>query len=74
MRATPSGWRAAFEAWRAPFLARLGRVEQRRWAPVYLQGLLGPAERKSVEPMAARAAPRRRSATSPLHLHLALAV
>jgi SRSO17 transposase len=50
-------WKAAFEAWLAPFLARLGRVEQRRWAPIYLQGLLGPGERKSVEPMAARVAP-----------------
>jgi len=55
---TPAAdWRAGFEAWLAPFLARLGRVEQRRWAPVYLQGLLGPGERKSVEPMAARVAP-----------------
>ena len=57
MRATTSDWRAAFEAWLAPFLARLGRVEQRRWAPVYLQGLLGLGERKSVEPRAARVAP-----------------
>jgi SRSO17 transposase len=55
---TPSpDWRAALEAWLAPFLARLGRAEQRRWAPVYLQGLLGPGERKSVQPMAARVAP-----------------
>jgi SRSO17 transposase len=50
-------WQAEFGAWLAPFLARLGRKEQRRWAPVYLQGLLGPGERKSVEPMAARVAP-----------------
>lgn len=57
MTTTTTGWRVAFEAWLAPFLARLGRVEQRRWAPVYLQGLLGPGERKSVEPMAARVAP-----------------
>lgn len=57
MRATTTDWRAAFEAWLAPFLARLGRVEQRRWAALYLQGLLGPGERKSVEPMAARVAP-----------------
>ena len=57
MTSTTADWRAAFEAWLAPFLARLGRVEQRRWAPVYLQGLLGPGERKSVEPMAARVAP-----------------
>jgi SRSO17 transposase len=50
-------WQAEFEAWLAPFLARLRRAEQRRWAPIYLQGLLGPGERKSVEPMAARVAP-----------------
>ena len=50
-------WQAEFETWLAPFLARLRRAEQRRWAPVYLQGLLGPGERKSVEPMAARVAP-----------------
>ncbi len=57
MTTPPTDWQAAFEAWLAPFLARLSRVEQRRWAPVYLQGLLGPGERKSVEPMAARVAP-----------------
>jgi SRSO17 transposase len=57
MTSTTTDWRGAFEAWLAPFLTRLCRVEQRRWAPVYLQGLLGPGERKSVEPMAARVAP-----------------
>src|SRR5215207_5201946 len=57
MTSTEAHWRAEFEAWLAPFLARLSRAEQRRWAPVYLQGLLGPGERKSVEPMAARVAP-----------------
>jgi SRSO17 transposase len=57
MTSTAIDWQAAFEAWLAPFLARLGRIEQRRWAPVYLQGLLGPGNRKSVEPMAARVAP-----------------
>jgi SRSO17 transposase len=50
-------WQTEFETWLAPFLDRLRRKEQRRWAPVYLQGLLGPGERKSVEPMAARVAP-----------------
>ena len=50
-------WQAEFEAWLAPFLARLGRKERRHWAPVYLRGLLGPGARKSVEPMAARVAP-----------------
>ena len=50
-------WQAEFEAWLAPFLARLGRKERRHWAPVYLRGLLGPGARKSVEPLAARVAP-----------------
>jgi SRSO17 transposase len=50
-------WQAQFDAWLAPYLARLERQEQRRWAPVYLQGLFGPGERKSVAPMAARVAP-----------------
>jgi SRSO17 transposase len=56
MTPTPD-WQAQFDLWLTPFLARLSRTPQRRWAPVYLQGLLGPGERKSVEPMAARVAP-----------------
>src|SRR3954471_15047614 len=51
------GWEAELGRWLGPFLARLRRKEQRRWAPVYLKGLLLPGERKSVEPMAARVAP-----------------
>jgi SRSO17 transposase len=51
------GWEAELERWLGPFLARLRRKEQRRWAPFYLKGLLLPGERKSVEPMAARVAP-----------------
>jgi SRSO17 transposase len=57
MATVEANWQAELEAWLAPFLARLRRAEQRRWAPIYLQGLLGPGERKSVEPMAARVAP-----------------
>ncbi len=53
----PGGWAGELERWLAPFLAALSRPEQRRWAPVYLEGLLLPGERKSVEPMAARVAP-----------------
>ena len=41
----------------SPFPAALSRLEQRRWAPLYLKGLLLPGERKSVEPLAARVAP-----------------
>jgi SRSO17 transposase len=53
----PGSWGGELERWLAPFLAVLNREAQRRWAPVYLKGLLLPGERKSVEPMAARVAP-----------------
>ena len=52
-----NGWAQELECWLAPFLQRLRRQAQRRWAPVYLKGLILPGERKSVEPMAARVAP-----------------
>ena len=42
------------EAWLAPFLAAMGRKTRRTWAPLYLRGLLGPGERKSLQPMAIR--------------------
>src|SRR5215217_5267995 len=42
------------ESWLEPFLAVLGHRKRRSWAPVYLQGLIGPGERKSLQPMAAR--------------------
>ena len=42
------------EAWLGPFLAAMGRKTRRAWAPLYVQGLLGPGEGKSVQPMAQR--------------------
>jgi SRSO17 transposase len=53
----PGGWEGELERWLAPFLAALSREAQRRWAVVYLKGLILPGERKSVEPLAARVAP-----------------
>ncbi|GAC1532499.1 MAG: IS701-like element ISBj9 family transposase [Ramlibacter sp.] len=50
-------WQEDLRAWLEPFVAALGRSEQRHWAPLYLQGLLGPGARKSVEPMAQRVCP-----------------
>ena len=50
-------WREDFRAWLAPFLEAFQRAEQRQWAPLYLDGLLGPGERKSVEPLAERVCP-----------------
>ena len=42
------------DVWMKPFLAALGRKTRRHWAPLYLRGLLGPGERKSLQPMAER--------------------
>ena len=42
------------ETWLVPFLAVMGRKTRRTWAPLYLRGLLGPGERKSLQPMATR--------------------
>jgi SRSO17 transposase len=42
------------DVWLSPFLDVMGRKTRRSWAPLYLQGLLGPSERKSLQPMAAR--------------------
>jgi SRSO17 transposase len=50
-------WQEEFGRWLEPFLEALGHKARRRWAPVYLRGLIEPGGRKSVEPMAARAAP-----------------
>ena len=43
-----TGWREELDGWLEPFLAVLGHEKRRRWAPVYLQGLVGPGERKSL--------------------------
>ncbi|WP_236038386.1 IS701 family transposase [Belnapia arida] len=41
------------DSWVEPFLAAVGHKKRRLWAPLYLRGLLGPSERKSLQPMAA---------------------
>jgi SRSO17 transposase len=45
------------ERWLEPFLERLGNKTRRRMCPRYVAGLIGPGDRKSVQPMAARFAP-----------------
>ena len=47
-RSGPGNWLERLDVWLAPFLAALPRAEQRRWAPLYVRGLLLPGERKSV--------------------------
>src|SRR4051812_28847367 len=40
------------DEWLQPFVEVLGRKTRRTWAPLYVRGLLGPGERKSLQPMA----------------------
>ena len=39
-----------------PFLDRLGHKSRRRMCPLYVSGLIGPGDRKSIAPMAKRLA------------------
>ena len=47
-------WRADLERWLKPFLGRLSHPARRAMCPLYVAGLIGPGERKSVQPMAQR--------------------
>ena len=48
-------WRDDLERWLEPFLVGLSHPARRRMCPLYIAGLIGPGDRKSVQPMAARA-------------------
>ncbi len=48
-------WQADLERWLAPFVAALRHKTRARMCPAYIAGLIGPGDRKSVQPMAARA-------------------
>jgi SRSO17 transposase len=50
-------WTEELERWLEPFLACLGNKTRRRMCPLYVAGLIGPGDRKSVQPMAMRFAP-----------------
>lgn len=47
-------WRGDLEIWLTPFLAALRHKTRKRACPAYIAGLIGPGDRKSVQPMAAR--------------------
>jgi SRSO17 transposase len=49
-----ANWRNDLERWLEPFLAGLSHPARRRMCPLYIAGLIGPGDRKSVQPMAAR--------------------
>lgn len=51
-----SGWVGDLTDWLKPFLDRLGHKARRRMCPLYVAGLIGPGDRKSVGPMAERVA------------------
>jgi len=48
-------WTEDLERWLEPFLRGLGHKTRRRMCPAYIAGLIGPGDRKSIQPMAARA-------------------
>src|ERR1700730_13925172 len=55
MVGTTSNWEDELRGWLKPFLDRLGHKSRRRMCPLYVAGLIGPGDRKSVQPMAERA-------------------
>ena len=57
MVGTPSDWIDELGRWLKPFVDRLGHKARRQMCPLYVAGLIGPGDRKSVQPMAERFAP-----------------
>ncbi len=50
-------WEKELSGWLAPFLILFGHKARRRMCPLYVAGLIGPGDRKSIGPMAERVAP-----------------
>lgn len=48
-------WRSDLDVWLGPFLVALRHKTRVRMCPAYIAGLIGPGDRKSIQPMAARA-------------------
>ena len=49
-------WKEELGRWLKPFLGRLGHKARRQMCPLYVSGLIGPGDRKSIQPMAERVA------------------
>jgi SRSO17 transposase len=47
-------WQADLDRWLEPFITALGHKTRARMCPAYIAGLIGPGDRKSVQPMAKR--------------------
>src|SRR5215212_10895424 len=54
---TSVAWDHELQSWLEPFLKPLRHPARRRMCPLYVAGLIGPGERKSLQPLAARVAP-----------------
>jgi SRSO17 transposase len=48
-------WQRDLKRWLELYLEDLGNKTRRRMCPAYIAGLIGPGDRKSIQPMAARA-------------------
>src|SRR2546421_6082445 len=51
-----SDWKEELRRFLKPFLDRLGHKARRQMCPLYVSGLIGPGDRKSIQPMAERLA------------------
>jgi SRSO17 transposase len=47
-------WKSDLDRWLSPFLSAFRHKARARMCPVYVAGLIGAGDRKSVQPMAAR--------------------
>jgi len=47
-------WSGELDEWLEPFIAALRHKTRSRMCPAYIAGLIGPGDRKSMRPMAAR--------------------
>lgn len=47
-------WGGELDEWLAPFVVALRHKTRSRMCPAYIAGLIGPGNRKSIQPMAAR--------------------
>lgn len=52
-----ANWNAELRTWLSPFLEKLGHKARRQMCPLYVSGLIGPGDRKSIQPMAERFTP-----------------
>ena len=56
MGSRTSDWKEELGCFLEPFLDRLGHKSRRQMCPLYVAGLIGPGDRKSIQPMAERLA------------------